>query len=331
MFRACSLLFFALAAAPSLLATEFTGAHVITSNGYEGCIELSNPTTRVVLEPNLGGRVLQYQFHGVEALYQDPKHDGRLYDPANTEGLHPPGGRFDIGPEFTVPKHPQLFYGKWTAEITGHRSARLTSPKDLETGVQLIRDFRLEATTSHLSCTQTIINISSKRVRYCHWSRTFADEGGICLVPLKNPSRYPLGYAVYTASEALNFHPDAEPNVRVRDGILEIIGVPSRPKWAFDSDAGWMGHVGKNNLLFLKKFPVLSPRVYGELGSNTAAIFYREAMAELEPIGPMEDIGPGARSAFTEDWWLYDMAMPADRTVDLVKVRELVLKSVAGK
>ena len=138
-------------AAHSRAATA--GARLVTENGYTGCIELSNGEARIVLEPNLGGRVLHYQLAGKEALYVDPAQDGAIYDPAKTMG-DPPGGRMDIGPETTMARHPTLFLGKWTGEITGERSARLTSQRDPGLDIVLVRDFQLAAQGAHVTVTQ---------------------------------------------------------------------------------------------------------------------------------------------------------------------------------
>ena len=74
----------------------------IDINGYSDCIEMTNGDARVVIEPNCGGRILYYEYNGVNALFVDPEDDGYLLE----SGKSPPGpntpcgGRCDIGPEF---------------------------------------------------------------------------------------------------------------------------------------------------------------------------------------------------------------------------------------
>ncbi len=136
--------------------------------GYSNCVRLENDDTRVVLCPEAGGRVLQYSWKGKNALYLDPAQTGWLYEPGKPV-VEPCGGRFDIGPEMVVPRHPDLWFGKWLAEITGPRAARLTSVKDKATGVQLVREFALDGASSRLTCTQTIRNVCDKQVPWCHF------------------------------------------------------------------------------------------------------------------------------------------------------------------
>ena len=75
---------------------QFQGARITTERNYPHCIELSNDSVRVVLEPNLGGRVLAYELNGKNVLYVDDSQDGKVYEPGKF--IHPSGGRSDIGP-----------------------------------------------------------------------------------------------------------------------------------------------------------------------------------------------------------------------------------------
>ena len=161
--------------------------------GYQNCPMLFNDSTRVILCPQAGGRVLSYAWRDKESIPLNPAQKGWTYTPGG-KLIDPYGGRFDIGPEMTCPSHPDLFYGPWQTQVLGPRAVRLTSVEDKRTGVQLLRDFELAATGSHLRCTQHLRNVSSQPQPWCHWSRTFALGNGICVVPLNPQSRFPRGY-----------------------------------------------------------------------------------------------------------------------------------------
>lgn len=293
---------------------QFQGTRIVSERKYPGCIELSNDSVRVVLEPNLGGRVLAYELNGKNVLYVDDKQDGLIYEGKN---LHPSAGRSDFGPEKIVSAHPVLYLGRWTARITGVREAEMISLEDTVTGVQLIRKFRLAKSGSRLEFTQVIKNISNSAKSYCHWSRTFVKGGGISLAPLNPQSRYPRKYILYGPGNIMNFMPDSEENIRIRDGILEILAPPSQPKIITDTETGWLAYITLDNQLFIKKYPVYPSRIYGEMAASTACVYYKPMYCEIEPIGPMESILPGKEAAFTEYWYLFDCPYPADRKADL--------------
>src|SRR5262249_9868275 len=151
-------------------------------------------------------------------------------------------GRFDIGPEQTIPPHEKLWSGRWTGEIMGDRTARLTSQPDEATGVQLIREFTLAEKSSRLDCKQMIRNVSAATKEYCHWSRTFALGGGICVIPLTEPSRFPSSYVMYEGASLINLRP-VDPNIRKKDGFLLITSAPKEPKLGMDTTAGWFAYL----------------------------------------------------------------------------------------
>ena len=306
---------------------EYKGTAIIKYHGYDKCIELKNGDVRVVLGPDLGGRILGYELKGNNVLYLDPKLAGVIYKPGVII-RNPDGGRSDIGPEMITPNRPALFLGKWEGEITGNLEARLISQKDTSTGVQLIRSFKLDEKGSRLTYTQVIKNVSNKTQYYCHWARTFVKGGGISLTPLNPRSRFPKGYLVYGPGSVMDYRPADEPNVRVRNSILEITGTPGRAKFVFDVRDGWLAYITKDDQLFVKKFPVYPERVYGEMSAANACVWYNTEglMCEIEPIGPMETIKPGGEVSFTETWYLFDYKYPADKLPDQAQITSLIDK-----
>jgi hypothetical protein len=302
---------------------QFAGASLIEHSGYADCIKLENQTTTVVICPACGGRILEYSLNGRNSLYLDPKQNGWLYEP-NKPAIDPSGGRFDIGPEMTIPRHPDLWLGRWTVQITGPRSARLVSAKDKATGVQLIREFTLDKFSSQLTCRQIIKNVSSETILWCHWSRTLAAGGGICLIPLTPDSRFPNNYVMYGQGPVIDYRPE-DPNIVVRDDFLQILGTPKYPKLGMDSCAGWLCYLTKNDLMFIKRFPTYPDRLYNEIAAITISIwYYKDIMCELEPIGPAKKIPPGKSASFSEKWWLLPYKFPRDRKVDTAEITEIV-------
>lgn len=302
-----------------------SGAHVVSFYGYKNCIRLQNAETRVTLCLAAGGRVLEYAWKGKNALYLPPGDEGWTWKPGGKGGAMN-AGRFDIGPEQVVPKRPTLWMGRWTGKITGPRSARLTSARDKSTGVQLIRDFTLAKTGTKLECKQTIVNVSKKTVEYCHWSRTFALGGGICVIPLAGKSRLPNGYVMYHPKSLINFRPH-DPAIKKSGKFLVITGPPKFPKLGMDTQAGWFGYLMKHDVMFVKKFPVYPNRVYNEVAGLTMSIWYPadRPCCELEPIGPREKLAPGKSGSFTETWFLLPYEFPKDgKSVDTQAIDKLV-------
>ncbi|MDA1018309.1 MAG: serine hydrolase [Planctomycetota bacterium] len=306
--------------AMAVRGSQRSGSRFIKYFNYDQAVELTAGKTRVVLCPQAGGRVLEYSLDGRNALYFDDLEKG--WQPGKSVPMS--AGRFDIGPELVIPQRTVLWSGEWTAEITGPRSARLVSQHDPGTGVQLIRDFTLDESSSRLICKQTIANVSERTVEWCHWSRTFSTGNGICVIPLSSPSRFPKKYVMYEEGSLINFQPN-DPHIRERDGFLEITGVPRRPKLGFDTYAGWLAYATRENLLFVKRFNTDSNRVFNEAAGLTISVWYPEGKrVELEPIGPRERLKPGELASFTEEWFLKAFDFPGDQPIDLKKVSAVV-------
>jgi len=305
-----------------LWSSMASAGEIIRYHGYTEAVLLKNANTRVVLCPQVGGRVLEYSRNGVNALYLSEAE--KRWQPGDQPQSS--AGRFDIGPEYIIPKRTALWSGAWTAKITGPRSATLTSPKDHATGVQLIRTFELAADSSHLTCEQTIRNVSDTTREWCHWSRTFASGKGICVIPLSDAdgpvSRFPNHYVMYTGRGLINVEP-TDPSIRQVGNSLQIFPTPAHPKLGFDSYAGEILYLAPNNLLFVKRFRTHPNRVYNEAAGLTISVWYPDReMVELEPIGPRERLAPGESASFTEHWYLGEYEFPGTRKdVDRPRLR----------
>ncbi len=305
-------------------ANDLVKARVMAFHGYSKAIELKRGNARAVLCPQAGGRVLEFSVDGKDAMFLDEQE--KNWQPDKPGPIT--AGRFDYGPELTVIPHPKIWGGEWTGEITGAFSAKLTSPREDVAGMQLVREFSLvERNNSvRLSCQQTMINVSKEVREVCHWGRSFSPGGGICLIPLGDrPSKFPSKYAMYEDSAIINVR-NFDEKIRERDGFLEILSPPRKPKLGFDSHAGWLGYLMPNNTLFVKRFTTYPDRIYNEAAGLTLSVWYPTGpRIELEPIGPRERLAPGESAAFTEDWWLLKFPFPKDgEQIDLKELRERV-------
>lgn len=293
-------------AAPNANTAE--GVKTVEFYGYRSAIEIRNPRHRVVLCPEVGGRILEYSVDEKNILMiSEAEKKWKPGDPAPNSA-----GRFDIGPELVVPQRDVHWTQSWSPKIVGPRSVELTSQDCPSTGVRLVRTFTLDAVSSRLLCTQKIVNVSDRPKEWCHWSRTFVVGQGVCVIPLTEPSRFPSSYVLYEDHTVINMKPE-DPKIRRQGDVLEITGAPRKPKLGFDSSAGVIAYLAPNDLLFVKRFHVDRDRVYNEAAGLTISVWYPDReMVELEPIGPREHLESGKAADFTEEWWLQPMEFPSD-------------------
>jgi hypothetical protein len=282
-------------------------------------IKISNGEIQVVVDIEVGGRVVEYSKNGNNVLFDKTSGDYKYSGPD--------GGRCDFGPERIAPPRPETWLGEWEVTEKKPNYIKIKSQVANAAGVQLIREFTLEPNSSHLLFKQTIINVSNSPKRYCHWSRTFGEPNGICLAPLNPESRYPKGYIVYTKDDKLDFMPEGGENEKVRNGILVVSGPPENAKIVTDASDGWLAYITRDNQLFVKKFEIFPDKFYGEMTGATVSLWYNEeGICEIEPIGPWEWINPGKSISFTENWYLTDFEYPENKEVDLKEIKEIIEK-----
>jgi hypothetical protein len=313
-----------------LLTTSFANAQTnvsfVSAYGYDSCIALKNKNIEVVLEPNAGGRVIRYALNGVNVLYEDSTQNGWISTAKMLRSKgHLAGGRFDIGPSRTKPNTDLFFFGKWKAVITGESSVKLISQTDAATGMYLIREFKLDKTTSKLICRQTIVNSGTKVLSASFWARTFAAGNGICVMPVPEKSRFPNKYIMFMNRDTINMFP-SDSNIIQQDGCLIIKGPPQKPKLEMDISApGWIAYAATTDLLFVKKFRVYNDKRYGDVTAANTSVWYNGVqMTEIEPIGPLEVIQPGERKSFTEEWFLKSYPFPSDRKIKTGQIQQLM-------
>ena len=132
---------------------------------------------------------------------------------------------------------------------------------------------------------------------------------------------------MYEDSAIINVR-NTDEKIRERDGFLEILAPPRKPKLGFDTYAGWLAYVLPNDTLFVKRFATFPDRVYNEAAGLTLSVWYPTGpRIELEPIGPRERLKPGESASFTEDWWLLAHPFPKkEQQLDLKNLAEQVAK-----
>lgn len=281
---------------------------------YGNCPVLDNGIVRVVLCPEVGGRIMEYSRAGKNALWVSELESSEQPLPRADNGTvrfpfgGPSAGRFDVGPEHVTPKRPVLFLGEWTSERISEWHVRLTSQPCPKSQLQLKRDIVLDTDSSRLQITQHIHNVGQEILRRCHWSRTFANSAGVAVIPLTEPSSLPNQYMRYQGGNLVLWPQDD--NLIRRDGFAILRAPPKTTKYGFDTEAGWLAHLQESGLVFVKQFPVWPERAYGEVSSFTLATWTPESgdKVELEPIGPLETISPGESASYTETWWIFDSA-----------------------
>lgn len=289
------------------------GVREIMYRGWKGSyvIEAPDADVKVVITPEVGGRIMEFSYDGKNIMWQNLEALGRTLE-THPKGFSSGGHQADIGPELRNPVIPQrqsLFIGKYKGSAPRDMTVRVESEPHEKTGVQLSREVVLDPLSGELGVLQQIKNISTNDVSYCVWDRTLCQGGGFALLPLpKAKSRFPAKWAIRREADGKYFYDGVNPqheNVKIYKNLLVAYCKGEQAKIGTDSDAGWIAYV-KGNLLFIKYFPYSAKGHYSD-GGNSIEVYWNKEFAEIEPLSPEATIKPGATYSFPEKWVLIEL------------------------
>lgn len=220
----------------------------------------------------------EYYFMGGHRLWHSPEAMPRSYIPDNdgvtVEDL--PNGLRLIGPT-----EPGSFIAK-TIEIR-------------------LAEGRPAATVIH-----TLRNDGLWPVELSPWALTMFRLDGTVILP--QPAGGPASKSTLLPNRTLSIWPYThitDPRLILRDDYILIKSVASdlpAVKIGYYNPNGWMAY-WLDGILFYKTFDTFAGATYPDGGCNTEC--YSNASVELEALGPLQKLEPGATVTFTENWELF--------------------------
>lgn len=202
---------------------------------------------------------------------------------------------------------------------------RLTGLAEVPTGLVRSMTLRLACGRAALEICHELRNVAESPIELSPWAITQLPLGGSVLLP--QPAATP-GHHVHP-NRTLVLWPYSsweDPRFRPRDGLLTLDAQagPSL-KFGYLNEAGWVGYV-RDGAVLVRRFAPLPGRRHPDLGCNTEVYIGRRFL-ELELLGPLIELPPGATAIFTESWEVSS----ADPIVDDAGLRALADRlGVAG-
>ena len=181
---------------------------------------------------------------------------------------------------------------------------RLTGVMEPVTGCVRSIEVRLHAELPSLTLLHRVENRGSRPLELAPWSITQLPLGGVALLPqrraveghLPRPNRN-LVLWPYSSWD--------DPRLRLRDGLVAVraeAGVDL--KVGCLDDMGWVAYV-RDGIALVRRFEPAPDEVYADLGCNVEA-FCGSRYLELEVLGPMRTLLPGASATLFERWEVRD-------------------------
>lgn len=309
-------------------AAEPVSLRQATVLGWEGH-ELHNGLLSAVVVPRHGGRILSFRLGEHEFLWTNPDLAGKDFavDHANLNQHEWIGGGFTwLAPQesWTItgtpwPPPPMHVLSTWEVDSTvqedGARVLDTRGPAETRAhwnaaGIRLARRLTLHPQSARLQVEHRMINTSDRHQAWGVWSNVQINasvgagldpERFWVYFPVRRDGQYaPHGWMWYGsagkgADQTRSFG---------SENVAAVQYMRRNGKLGADSDGGWMCSLdAKTGWAFTRRFRVDLRRPYAE-NRHTIAVYTsgRQPLIEVEVMGPVEQLPPGAEATFSEEW-----------------------------
>jgi len=273
----------------------------VTFNGWDNCVRLTNGTVELIVTTAVGPRIARLGYIGERNLFAE--FDGQQGGSGEAEWMIRGGHRFWIAPE-VKPTTYELDNSPITVEAIpgGVRTRQPTGPLS---GCAKTMEITLAADRNRVTILHTLTNKGDKPIRLAPWALSVMAPDGMEVIPrpafiahtdrvLHNQEWSLWGYTDFTdprwtlGQRYLFFRQD-------RAKGPNKLGIAHRE--------GWVGYL-LGEFLFVKRFGFDDGATYPDGGVNFET-FSNEDMLEIETLGGLVDLAPGASVSLTEDWDLH--------------------------
>jgi hypothetical protein len=303
-------------------------------HGWPNTYRLSNGLIEARVVTDIGPRIMDvHAAGGANLLYvRDSEAGKRGEDTWVQRG----GWRLWIAPERRETTYA-LDNAACTAEVVGDNTLRVTGPVQPSAGIQKAIEVELLPGESRLRITSRIKNVSDHALTYAAWSLPVLRAGGRAFVPQDVGS--PTAFDAVRRLLLWSYTKITDPRYHFGDRLIEIDHAKVKPapsaqsgrrgdesKIGVDSAQGWAGYLF-DRTLFLKRFPHEAAGHYPD-GGATIEVYSSHEFLELENLGPLTTIAPGAEIVLPEDWWLFTpVDLPATEAEALAALANYVARA----
>ncbi len=202
---------------------------------------------------------------------------------------------------------------------------------EVESGIQKILRIFPTATGQGFVLRHELRNTTLWPLRFAPWALTVMAPAGRAILPLPPRSEHPRDLLPNTRLIFWPYSNLKDARWGWGEGFLRLRQDPAseQPQKVGGSvPAGWLAYAVAAHL-FVKTFPYLVGATYPDDGCN-AEIFANGDFLELESLGPLREIRPGARAIHEERWYFWqNFSMnPMDEEIDTAvrtRLKELAI------
>lgn len=284
-------------------------------HGWRKAIKLTNGIIEVVAPTEVGPRIIRCGF--VDASNEFKEYD---YEPGDQWHIYG-GHRLWHAPEsknrtYIQDNQPVT----WQFE---HGVLTLTQPIEPLTAIEKSLTIELAPTKAAAVVSHRLRNTGLWTIKLAAWALTVMAPGGRAILPHAPRGTHPECLTPTHSMTLWAYTDMADPRWhwgRKYIFLRQDSSAATPQKIGLRASAGWLAYQRKNHL-FIKQFADVPDAHYPDLGCSVET-FTNHEMLELETLGPMTELAPGATISHTEWWSLSktDHDLLTDEDVDQVVI-----------
>jgi hypothetical protein len=275
----------------------------IAYGGWPNCYRVSNGEVELVLTSDVGPRVMRFGFAGGQNFFRE------FEDQMGTSGENhwvPRGGhRIWIAPE-----DPVKSYAPENCPVaikTTDGVIEATQPVEPLTGVEKKIAIRMAASGTGVEVVHTLRNASEGPLELAPWALSMMARGGCGIHGFPPRGTHPEDLPPTNPLVMWAFTDLADPRWKLSKKYMVLRQDPSNPvpqKLGTWNAKTWGAYL-LNGELFVKKYEALAgPDAYPDFGCSYET-FTNADILELETLGPLVRLAPGASITHSERWSLH--------------------------
>ena len=301
----------------------------ITYGDWDRCYRLANDVVELVVTADVGPRVIRFGFvDGENQFWEDPALLGHT---GGDEWVNYGGHRLWHAPEARPRTYAPDNEPIRVDQVDG--AARFTQPVEPTTGIEKSLALRLDPDAARVEVTHHLHNTNLWPVTLAPWALSVMAPGGVGILPLSPRGAHEENLQPNTRLTLWAYTDMADPRwtLGTRYVLLrQVPGAETAQKVGTYAPQGWVAYA-RAGALFVTTVTPEAGATYPDLGANVE-LFTNADMLEVETLGPLATLEPGADLAYVETWHLFDGVLQPQTEEDVVThVEPLVAPLVAGR
>ena len=277
-------------------------ADYVSFGGWDNNLRLRNDHAELIITLDVGPRVISYRPCEGENVFN--VFDEQLGSTGEPEWKSRGGHRFWLAPEDEVlsyiPDNMPVEH-----RIISEHEVEVATPSGDQLPVRKTMTIALEQKSSRVTVTHRAANEGAKPLLLATWGLSVMAPGGVEIIPLPALGEHPRDLLPTRRMILWAFTDMADPRWRWGQRYITLTQGNAGPtKLGLAHRGQWVAY-HRDDSLFLKTIEYREDATYPDMGCNFET-FSNEEMLEVEALGPLVELAPGASTAHTEEWQVFE-------------------------